>query len=85
MPFKDRERKLAYDRAFIARQRAAKREQRKRDVDAWYRRQLTDEHDDPPPGVSLEQHQNWCKYVLSLSPIDDIPRGSAAATSCLPT
>jgi hypothetical protein len=33
MPFKDRERKLAYDRALIARQRAAKREQRKRDVE----------------------------------------------------
>jgi hypothetical protein len=60
---RDMERKRRMDRERMRRKRA----ERRRDPLRWYREQLA--NPTPPPawtGVTLEQHLNWCRHVLSL-------------------
>ena len=67
---RDMERKRRMDRERMRRRRAAVRARRSRDTMAWYHRQLV--NPDPlPPGLSVEQHQAWCRFVLDLPKVKD--------------
>ena len=55
----------------------AKRAQRRANTEAWFRRQLTDEHDWQPTdesayGITLEGHRAWCKAVLAMPSVRDL-------------
>jgi hypothetical protein len=62
MPFKDPEVKLAWNRRRSARHRARAKSQRRDKYRQWLRDEL--EHTVPPPGVTMEQHQNWLAVCL---------------------
>jgi hypothetical protein len=59
----DTERKRELDRA-------AKRGQKEAAAIASYDRQPGPEHDEPPPGVTLEQHRYWACFVLGLISVE---------------
>jgi hypothetical protein len=63
---RDMEKKRAYDRERMRRIRQSTAKRRRAKVTAWYKRQFGKGHSKPPPGVTLERHRYWCRFVLSL-------------------
>jgi hypothetical protein len=83
MARRDPERKRRMDRERMRRRRAAQRAAQERDTQAWYRRQLTDDHDWQPSdellyGITLEGHRAWCREVLAMPSFDELYGSSVA-------
>ena len=71
MPYADRDKKRAWDRQWIGRKRAALRAARRRDSEAYLRAQA-ENPTDVPEFMTAEQWQGQCKWMLSLTPIEDL-------------